>query len=249
MTGNNPELDELRGISLHGKEWIASIEAKERELTGIGKLKVGYNRVFGYYLEVSRTHQDKVPDRYIRRQSLVNVERFVTEELKEYELKVLGAHERIVELEEEVFAALRARLLEVIARIQETAGSIAILDAATSLAEVAAAHGYVRPDVHPGDEIAIKEGRHPVVETFDNLEPYVPNDIHLDNESDQILIITGPNMAGKSTYMRQAALIVILAQMGGFVVKEARIGIVDETSPGSGPWTTWRSVSPRSWWR
>ncbi len=228
LDGYSPELDELRGISLHGKEWIAAIEAKERELTGIARLKVGYNRVFGYYIELTRTHQDKVPDRYIRKQTLVNAERYVTEELKEYELKVLNAQERIVELEAEVFALLRTRLLEVIPRIQETARSIAVLDVLVSFAELAASRGYVRPEVHIGDEILIREGRHPVVETFDHQEPYVPNDVELNNDANQILIITGPNMAGKSTYMRQVALIVLLAQMGSFVpAKEARIGVVD----------------------
>ncbi|MEW6348265.1 MAG: DNA mismatch repair protein MutS [Thermodesulfobacteriota bacterium] len=226
--GYSPELDELRGISLHGKEWIAAIEARERELTGIAKLKVGYNRVFGYYIELTRTHLDKVPDRYIRKQTLVNAERYVTEELKEYELKVLNAQERIVDLEAEIFALLRTKLLEVIPRIQETARSMATLDVLVSLAELAASRGYVRPEVHPGDEILIREGRHPVVETFDHQEPYVPNDVELNNDANQILIITGPNMAGKSTYMRQVALIVLMAQMGSFVpAKEARIGIVD----------------------
>jgi DNA mismatch repair protein MutS len=226
--GYSEELDELRSISTRGKEWIAGIEAKEREITGISNLRVGYNKVFGYYIEVTRSHQEKVPPHYVRKQTLVNAERYITEDLKEYELKVLTANERIVGLEEEIFSLLRGKLLEVIARIQETAASIATLDVLLSLAEVAVARGYSKPEVDDGDEIDIVEGRHPVVETFDQQETYVPNDVTLNRLSDQILIITGPNMAGKSTYMRQAALIVLMAQMGSFVpAKEARIGTVD----------------------
>ncbi|MBI5251074.1 MAG: DNA mismatch repair protein MutS [Desulfomonile tiedjei] len=226
--GYNPELDELRNISLRGKEWIAAIEATERETTGISNLKVGYNRVFGYYIEVTKSHQSKVPNTYIRKQTLANAERYITEDLKEYELKVLNAQETILELEEEIFALLRTRLLEVIPRIQKTATSIATLDALLSLAEIAALRSYVRPRVHDGDEIKIVDGRHPVVETYDERETYVPNDVLLNRSSDQILIITGPNMAGKSTYMRQTALIVIMAQMGSFVpATHADIGLVD----------------------
>jgi len=226
--GYNAELDELRSISLRGKEWIAGIEAHERDATGIPNLRVGYNRVFGYYIEITRSHQHKIPPHYVRKQTLVNAERYITEDLKEYELKVLNATDRIVELEEEIFSLLRSKLLEVIPRIQETAASIASLDVLVSLSEVAVARGYARPAVHDGDEIRIVEGRHPVVETFDHQEAYVPNDLLLDRISNQILIITGPNMAGKSTYMRQAALIVLMAQMGGFVpAKEASIGLVD----------------------
>jgi DNA mismatch repair protein MutS len=226
--GYNAELDELRSISHRGKEWIAAIEARERETTGIPNLKVGYNRVFGYYIEVTKSHQSKVPNSYIRKQTLANAERYITEDLKEYELKVLNAQETILELEEEIFNLLRTRLLEVIPRIQKTSTSIATLDALLSLAETAALRGYVHPTVHGGDEIRIVEGRHPVVETFDERETYVPNDVLLNRTSDQILIITGPNMAGKSTYMRQTALIVIMAQIGGFVpAADALIGLVD----------------------
>jgi DNA mismatch repair protein MutS len=226
--GYNEELDELRTIRVRGKEWIAAIEARERDATGIPNLKVGYNRVFGYYIEITKSHQSKVPDNYIRKQTLANAERYITEDLKEYELKVLNAQERILEIEEEIFSLLRNRLLEVIPRIQKTATSIASLDALISLAEVAALRGYVRPTVHSEDEIKIIEGRHPVVETFDERETYVPNDVLLNRSSDQILVITGPNMAGKSTYMRQAALIVIMAQIGSFVpAAHADIGLVD----------------------
>ena len=226
--GYSEELDELRGISRHGKEWIAGIEAREREQTGIPNLRVGYNRVFGYYIEVTRSHQNKIPPHYVRKQTLVNAERYITDDLKEYELKVLNAQEKIVELEEQIFDLLRTRLIEVINRIQATAAAIATLDTLLALAEVAVARGYCRPHIHDGDEIRILDGRHPVVETFDQRESYVPNDVLLNRASEQILIITGPNMAGKSTYMRQTALVVLMAQMGGFVpAKEASVGVVD----------------------
>ena len=227
-SGYSEELDDLRNLSTRGKEWIAGIEAREREDTGIPNLKVGYNKVFGYYIEVTRTHQEKVPASYVRKQTLVNAERYITEELKEYELKVLNAQDRIAELEEEIFNLLRTRLLEVIPRIQATARHVATLDVLVSLAEVAALRGYVRPEIHEGDEIRIVDGRHPVVETFDVGESYVPNDVFMNRSSDQILIITGPNMAGKSTYMRQIALLVLMAQMGSFVAaREASVGLVD----------------------
>ena len=226
--GYNEELDELRSISTRGKEWIAGIESREREKTGIANLKVGYNKVFGYYIEVTKAHQEKVPPNYVRKQTLVNAERYITEELKEYELKVLNAQDRIGELEEEIFNRLRAQLQEVIPRIQATSHQIATLDALVSLAEVAATRNYTRPEVHTGDEIRIVEGRHPVVETFEELDSFVPNDVLVNRATDQVLIITGPNMAGKSTYMRQIALIVLLAQMGSYVpAREASIGIAD----------------------
>jgi len=227
-SGYNEELDELRSISTRGKEWIAGIEARERQRTGIPNLKVGYNKVFGYYIEVTRTHQEKVPPDFVRKQTLVNAERYITEELKEYELKVLNAQDRIIELEDEIFNVLRTKLLEVIPRIQNTARLIAILDVLVALAETAARKAYVRPTVHDRDEIRIVEGRHPVVESFDTGETYVPNDVLVNRSSEQILIITGPNMAGKSTYMRQTALLVLMAQMGSFVpASEASIGLVD----------------------
>jgi DNA mismatch repair protein MutS len=226
--GYSEELDELRSISHHGKEWIAGIEAREREQTGIPNLRVGYNRVFGYYIEVTRSHQNKIPPHYVRKQTLVNAERYITDDLKEYELKVLNAQEKILELEQQIFELLRTKLLEVVNRIQATAGQIAALDTLVALAEVAVARGYCRPHVHDRDEIKILEGRHPVVETFDQRETYVPNDVLLNRSSEQILIITGPNMAGKSTYMRQTALAVLMAQMGGFVpAAEASVGMVD----------------------
>ncbi len=226
--GYNEELDELRSINTQGKEWIAGIESSEREKTGIPNLKVGYNKVFGYYIEITKANQDKVPPNYVRKQTLVNAERYITEDLKEYELKVLNAQDRIVQLEEEIFFLLRSRLLEVIPRIQKTALAIATLDVLVTLADVAVSHGYCRPQVHEGDEIHIEDGRHPVVETFHHQETYVPNDLFLNQSSHQILIITGPNMAGKSTFMRQNALIVLMAQIGSFVpARKASIGLVD----------------------
>jgi DNA mismatch repair protein MutS len=226
--GYDEELDELRSIRRSSKEWIAGIEARERSATGITNLRVGYNKVFGYYIEVTKSHQDKVPAHYTRKQTLVNAERYITEDLKEYELKVLNAQEMIVGQEERIFNLLREKLLEVIPRIQEASAGIATLDVLLSFAEVAAIRGYARPEVHEGDELRIVEGRHPVVECFEKREAYVPNDVLLNRSDHQILIITGPNMAGKSTYLRQTALVVLMAQMGSFVpAKEASIGIVD----------------------
>lgn len=227
-TGFNQELDELREIGKSGKQWIAQIEARERQATGIHNLRVGYNKVFGYFLEVTKSNQDKVPLSYIRKQTLVNSERYITEELKDYELKVLSAQDRILALEEKIFEQLRNNLIQVLGRIQDTSRKLAIIDALASLAEVGANRNYFLPVVHDGDEIKIIDGRHPVVETFENRENYVPNDTFLDHVTHQILVITGPNMAGKSTYMRQTALIVIMAQMGSLTpASEASIGIVD----------------------
>ncbi len=226
--GYNSELDDLRDIRLHGKEWIAQIEERERKNTGISNLRVSYNKVFGYYIEITKSQLEKVPLNFVRKQTLVNAERFITEELKDYEFKVLNAQDRILELELEIFDLLRTKLIEVIPRLQQAARAIATLDVVTSLAEIAAKRGYSRPEVNATDEISIIEGRHPVVETFDTLETYVPNDVVLNRTSDQILIITGPNMAGKSTYMRQVALMVIMAQIGGFIpASKASIGVVD----------------------
>lgn len=227
-SGYNSELDELREIGKSGKAWIAGIEKRERELTGVPNLKVGYNKVFGYFIEITRSHQDKVPDYYVRKQTLVGSERYITEELKEYELKVLNAQDRILELEEEIFLRLRDKLLEVIERIQKTAESVASIDVVSALAELAVINNYTQPEISDSDVIKIIEGRHPVVEAFVSSETYVPNDTVLDGSSNQILIITGPNMAGKSTYMRQTALIVLMAQIGSFVpAKEASVGVAD----------------------
>jgi DNA mismatch repair protein MutS len=227
-SGYNEELDRLFTLSRDAKKWIAQLEAEERQKTGIGTLKVGYNKVFGYYLEVSKANQGSVPDRYIRKQTLVNAERYITEELKEYEVQVLNADEKRVQLEEELFMAIRAEVASHSTRIQSTASVIAEIDVFAALAEVANQRNYCRPHIEDGAEITIKEGRHPMVEAAQPQGSFVPNDIALDDVSQQIIIITGPNMAGKSTVLRQVALIVLIAQMGAPVpASSARIGVVD----------------------
>ena len=224
--GFRSELDEYRKIGAGGKEAIAALEAKERERTGVASLKVGYNRVFGYYLSVPRTKTFEVPEDYIRKQTLVNAERYITPELKEFETRVLEAQEKILELEGELFAEVREKVSAFANRVMETAGRIATLDAVASLAQVAQTENYVKPQVFEGSSIEIIEGRHPVLEATLGTE-FVPNDILIDS-NDQIHIITGPNMAGKSTFMRQVALIVLMAQAGSFVpARSARIGVVD----------------------
>lgn len=222
------ELDGLREIGREGKGWILRLEAEERKRTGISSLKVRYNQVFGYYIEVTKSNLHLVPEHYIRKQTLVNAERFITPELKEFEAKVLGAEEAICQLEYRLFEDIRKRISEATPRLQKTASAIAVIDVLTSLAEIADRYDYVRPIVDDGDEIVIKDGRHPVLERMGLSERFVPNDTQMDNHEHQILIITGPNMAGKSTYLRQVALMVIMAQMGSFVpAAEARIGVVD----------------------
>jgi DNA mismatch repair protein MutS len=228
--GYNAQLDELRHISVSGKDWIARLQKTEREQTGIPSLKVNYNKVFGYYIEITKPHLPKVPAHYIRKQTLVNAERFITPELKEYEEKVLGAEEKIVALEYELFDEIRRFVAGQARIIQNNAHLLAELDCLTNLAEVARQNSYQRPVVHEHEEISLKLGRHPVVEKLlPHGESFVPNDLKLNNSQQQIGIITGPNMAGKSTYLRQIGLIVILAQMGSFVpAKEAVIGVVDK---------------------
>lgn len=224
--GYDAELDELRNLARSGKSYIAAIEARERGRTGIGSLKVKFNNVFGYFIEISNANRDKVPADYERKQTLVNSERYTTPELKEYEAKVLGAEERILEIEISIFNEIRRRVAGEAARIQCVARLVARLDVASSLAEVAARRNYVRPGIHEGDELVIRGGRHPVLETMG--ERFVPNDLSMNNSTDRLIIITGPNMGGKSVYLKQAALIVIMAQMGGFVpASEARISVVD----------------------
>ncbi|HDQ44649.1 MAG TPA: DNA mismatch repair protein MutS [bacterium] len=227
--GYSAELDELRGLAFSGKDWIARLQTTERERTGIPSLKVGYNRVFGYYIEVTNPHLDKVPQDYLRKQTLVNAERFITPQLKEMEEKILKAEERMVSLETELFDALRTFVAGFSGAIQEDGRLIGELDALLSLARVAHENRYVKPDVRDDDVIVIRDGRHPVIERLlPPGEPFIANDVTLDNAENQILIITGPNMAGKSTYIRQAGLIVLLAQIGGYVpAASARIGLVD----------------------
>ncbi len=222
------ELDELREIGREGKGWIVRLESDERKKTGISSLKVRYNQVFGYYIEVTKSNLHLVPDQYIRKQTLVNAERFITPELKEFEAKVLGAEEAISQLEYRLFEDIRKKVSDATPRLQKAASAIAIIDILASMAEIADRYDYVRPMVVDGEEIIIHDGRHPVLERMGLSERFVPNDTQMDNQGHQILIITGPNMAGKSTYLRQVALIVIMAQIGSFVpAKEARIGVVD----------------------
>ncbi len=226
--GYNSELDELREASSRGKQWLAEYQASEQKKTGIKNLKVRHNKIFGFYIEVSKGQLDNVPDSYVRKQTLVNAERYVTPELKEYENRVIGAQERSRELEYHLFLDIREAAVNGTSTIQQTAGAIAKLDALVSLADRASTYGYVKPEIDDSDRIDIKESRHPVVERMSDTEAFIPNDIKLDRQSNQLLIITGPNMAGKSTYIRQVALNVIMAQMGSFVpAASARIGIVD----------------------
>jgi DNA mismatch repair protein MutS len=226
--GFNAELDELRNIRRDAKEWIARLESQERKRTGIQSLKVRYNRVFGYYIEVSKANLKFVPADFLRKQTLVNGERYITPQLKEYEAKVLTSEEESLKLELSLFEELRARLASYYARMSAISQALAIVDVMLALAEAAQADHWVRPEVDSGYLLAAREARHPVVETVLGRGRFVPNDCSLDPEGAQILILTGPNMAGKSTYMRQLALLVLLAQMGSFVpASEARVGLVD----------------------
>jgi DNA mismatch repair protein MutS len=224
--GYNPELDSLRSIRTSGKGYIAAMEARERQRTGIQSLKVKFNQVFGYFIEVTKPNLPQVPGDYLRKQTLVNCERFVTEELQTFEEKVLGAEERIEVLEKELFAAVRREVAGHGARIQAAAKLLGELDVYCCLAANALKYDYVRPQVHEGDELYIRQGRHPVVEL--QSRPFIPNDLYLNATTDQLIVLTGPNMGGKSTYLRQTALIVLLAQMGSFVpAGEVRLGLVD----------------------
>jgi DNA mismatch repair protein MutS len=227
-TGYNHELDELRSVSGTGKDWIKQLEHTERDRTGISSLKVRYTSVFGYYIEVTNTHLKSVPPDYIRKQTLVNAERFITPALKEKEAQVLGAEERIIALEQQLYTELLDRVAGFILPLQHDAEALAQLDVLLGLALVARRHGYVQPVISDDDRIEIHEGRHPVLEHLAGGQRFVPNDTLLSSSDQQILVITGPNMAGKSTYLRQVALIVLMAQIGSFVpARAATIGIVD----------------------
>ena len=228
--GYNAELDDLRSISRHGKDYLLKIQEREIEKTGISSLKVGYNNVFGYYLEVRNTFKDKVPEDWIRKQTLAQAERYITQELKEYEEKILGADEKILILETQLFNELIASMQEYIPQIQINANLIARMDCLLSFSKASEENHYVRPVIDDSEVLDIKQGRHPVIETQLPLgERYVPNDVLLDTEKQQIMMITGPNMAGKSALLRQTALIVLLAQVGCFVPAEsARVGLVDK---------------------
>lgn len=228
--GVNAELDELRSIAYSGKDYLLQLQKREVEATGITSLKIGYNNVFGYYIEVRNTHKDKVPSDWIRKQTLVNAERYITEELKEYEEKILGAEDKIIVIENRIYGELVSALAEFIPVIQVNASTVATLDCLLSFANVARRNNYVRPDVDDSEVLDIKNGRHPVIEQQLPLgEAYVPNDVYVDTDTRQVIIITGPNMAGKSALLRQTALIVLLAQMGSFVPADsARVGLVDK---------------------
>jgi DNA mismatch repair protein MutS len=227
--GVSSELDEIRDASINGKQWIAKLQETERARTKIGSLKVGYNKVFGYFIEISKANSDAVPEDYIRKQTLVNGERYVTPELKEMESKILGAEERLCSIEYELFIALRKEVALECVRIQMAANSISVLDCFISLGRVASEFGYNRPVLTETADLVIKDGRHPVVERMSSVEQFVPNDTEIIKKETQILLITGPNMAGKSTYLRQNALIAIMAQMGSFVPASfAQIGVVDK---------------------
>jgi len=226
--GYNEELDKLRLVSKDGKQWIAELEAKERERSGIKNLKIGFNKVFGYYFDITKSNLQNVPDYFIRKQTLSNSERYITPDLKELEDTVLGSEEKILALEYQLFLEVREKIGREIDRIQKTAAALSELDCICALSEVAHKYNYVKPEVDNSDEILIKNGRHPVVEALDSKTIFVPNDSRLDCSGNRMMIITGPNMAGKSTYMRQVALITLMAQAGSFVpATEARIGICD----------------------
>lgn len=226
--GYDHDLDELRNISKNGKSWIAGFQSHETDRTGISSLKVGYNKVFGYYIEITNVHKERVPETYIRKQTLKHAERYITLELKEYETKVLTADERAKELEYEAFQKIRDEVSTYTERLQKTADVIAHLDGLSTLANIATENGYTRPEIAEGTCLRIIDGRHPVLDKTLMAEKFVPNDIDINGTDKQIMVITGPNMAGKSTYIRQVALLVLMAQMGSFIpAKEATIGVVD----------------------
>jgi len=226
--GYDPDVDELRHLVANGKDWLTGLRQKEIERTGIGSLKIGFNRVFGYYIEVTKSNLHAVPSDYIRKQTLVNAERFITGELKEHESRIMGAEERIRNMEYEIFYRLREKVGGEIERLKKTANHIADLDVLSNLAETAVANRYSRPQVNIGSDLHIESGRHPVLERLLKDKEFVPNDVRMNSDGDRIFIITGSNMAGKSTFIRQTALITIMAQMGGFVpADKAEIGVVD----------------------
>lgn len=223
-------MDELRQIAYSGKDYLLKIQQRESELTGIPSLKIAYNSVFGYYIEVRNVHKDKVPQEWIRKQTLVNAERYITQELKEYEEKILGAEDKILVLETRLYTELVQALSEFIPAIQINANQIARIDCLLSFANVAKENNYIRPVIEDNDVLDIRQGRHPVIEKQLPIgEKYIANDVLLDNATQQVIIITGPNMAGKSALLRQTALITLLAQIGSFVPAEsAHIGLVDK---------------------
>ncbi|MBO5403739.1 MAG: DNA mismatch repair protein MutS, partial [Phascolarctobacterium sp.] len=228
-TGYNAELDELHLIAKDNKSWMQNFEQKIKEETGIKTMKVGFNKVFGYYIEVSKGQSENVPDYFVRKQTLVNAERYIVPELKDFENKILGAKEKIEQLEYYLFSQLREMIRSKISEIQETARALATVDVLTSLAIVAYKYNYIRPELNNGGEIKITDGRHPVVERLLEKEIFVPNNVNLNNSDESMIVITGPNMAGKSTYMRQVALLVLMTQMGSFIpARQASVCPVDK---------------------
>ena len=227
--GYDPEIDKLKTVQTEGKNWLIKLEADEKEKTGIKNLKVGFNKVFGYYLEVTKSNLNLVPERYIRKQTLTGAERYITEELKNLENQILGAEEKVVNLEYEAFTNIRQEIAKNVVRLQTTSEVVSTLDVLASFAEVAEDMNYCKPDVNNFGIIDIKNGRHPVIEKILGTGSFVENDTHLDKDENRLAIITGPNMAGKSTYMRQVALITLMAQVGSFVpAEQATIGVVDK---------------------
>ena len=247
--GVDASLDELRALRDGGRDAIANIQSAERERTGITSLKVGYNRVFGYFIEITNANRHLIPDDYQRRQTLTGAERYVTPALKTYEEKVLTATERIEVRERELFEALRVRIGGAIRRLQDAASLVAQLDVLATLAEVASAERYVRPEITTGYDLDIVGGRHPVVERMMPRDKFIPNDVQLTDDA-RMIILTGPNMAGKSTILRQIGLIALIAQVGSFVpATRATIGVMDRIFTRVGRATTWCAGSRRSWWR
>src|SRR5260370_10447462 len=229
-SGYHAELDELRDLSQHSKQIIASMEDRERKRTGIGSLKIRFNQIFGYYIEISKSNMHLAPADYERKQTLVNAERLTSTELKEYERKVLAADERIIEIERQLFVAIRSSIAAKATRLRCTAAGVAQLDVLASVAKLAADRGYIRPEFNDAGEVLIVAGRHPVIEELlrQKGERFVPNDLYFEPRHQQLLLITGPNMGGKSTYLRQTALIILMAQMGSFVpARQARLPLTD----------------------
>ena len=227
--GFNKELDELRSILRDGKSWISRLEEQEKKKTGITTLKVRYNKIYGYYIEVTKKNLDAVPENYIRKQSLVNCERFVSQELKKYEEKIMGAEEKIIALENKILQILREKVAKEGKRVQKMAAKIAEIDVLLTFSEVSSKYNYSKPEMNNGFELVITDGRHPIMERMDLETRFIPNDTNMDCDQNRIMIITGPNMAGKSTYLRQVALIVLMAQVGCFVpAKEVKLGVVDK---------------------
>ena len=227
--GFNKELDELRSILQDGKSWISHLEEQEKKKTGITTLKVRYNKIYGYYIEVTKKNLDAVPENYVRKQSLVNCERFISQELKEYEAKILGAEEKMIALENEILQTIREKVAKEGKRVQKMATKIAEIDVLLTFSEVSAKYNYSKPEMNNGFEIQISEGRHPIMERMDLETGFIPNDTNMDCDKNRVMIITGPNMAGKSTYLRQVSIIILMSQIGCFVpAKEAKIGIVDK---------------------